>query len=491
MPVVDRQPSGPVFLKQSVCNGLAWTRIGASPGKLLLFCPIETKAREMDAKTLLACVAAERGHKAIVGDMVELRGLVPFMPRGVYLSKSIPDKMEKYFKRYKELGYAVTSWCEEGLVFLSREIYKKKMVSVGALAYTDLFFAWGENQAGAVVEKVPEAGSKIRRVGNPRMDLLRRPYREIYRKTAEERRSEYGEYLLFNTNFAAVNNVIGAEHAFQDSRKRGKIATEEDEEHYWRFFEHRRTIFEKMADLVADVSRKYPRTRILVRPHPSENHDTWRKVAAGLENVDVVYEGTVVPWLLGARAVIHNGCTTALEAYMLETPAIAYRPVIEEGMEFELPNSVSVEARSPEQVAEAIEFVTRKDEEYEQWRARAAEHLEAFITDVDGAFSSDRIVDELENYYGNKPVMAESRLYPLLRFGRHRLKQVLRRLRYRANRNDSERPVDRQHRQKFPDISADEISNLIARLRIESDRFEDVTVRPLRGTRRCFLVERC
>lgn len=467
-----------------------WVPPSRNVDSLLLYCPIETKAREMDAKTLLACVAAERGHKAIVGDMVELRGLVPFMPRGVYLSKSIPDKMEKYFKRFKELGYGVTSWCEEGLVFLSREIYKKKMVSVGALAYADIFFAWGENQARAVVEKAPEAGSKIREVGNPRMDLLRRPYREIYRKIAEQRRSQYGEYILFNTNFAAVNNVIGADHAFQDSKKRGKIVTEEDEEHYWRFFKHRRTIFERMADLVGDVSRRYPRTQILVRPHPSENHDTWREATAGLENVEVVYEGTVIPWLLGARTVIHNGCTTALEAYMLETPAIAYRPVVEEGMEFELPNSVSVAARDPEEVAEAIEFVTRKDEEYERWRARAEAHLEGYIADVHGAFSSDRIVDELERYYGDNPVAPESRLYPLFRFGKHRLKQVLRTLRYGANRNDGNRPVDRHRRQKFPDISTDEISEVIAQLRRESGRFEDVTVRPLRGTSRCFVIER-
>jgi len=207
---------------------------------LTLFCPVETKAREMDAKVLLACVGAERGHKVVIGEMVELRTIVPFLPRGVYISKSIPEKMEDYFERYKSLGYGVTAWCEEGLVFLSRDVYKRKMVSEGALRHCDLFFAWGENQAMAISEKVPFSQSRIRNVGNPRIDLLRPPYRGVYEPQADRLRTKYGNYILFNTNFAAVNNVIGREHEFLDSKKRGKIKTKEDEEHYWTFFGHRR-----------------------------------------------------------------------------------------------------------------------------------------------------------------------------------------------------------------------------------------------------------
>lgn len=477
----------------TILQGLsALPKVREGEDKLLLFCPIETKAREMDAKTLLGCVAAERGHKAIVGDMVELRGIVPFMPRGVYLSKSIPDKMEKYFRRYKDLGYGVTAWCEEGLVFLSREIYKKKMVSVGALRQADLFFAWGENQAVAVIEKAPDSRDKVRRVGNPRVDLLRPPYREIYREEAQRLRGRYGDYILFNTNFAAVNNVIGREHAFLDSKRRGKIVTSEDEDHYWKFFGHRHAIFEKMTELVREVSRARPERHIVVRPHPSENHDTWWRATEGLENVDVVYEGSVIPWLLGAAAVIHNGCTTAVEAYMLETPAIAYQPVVEEGLEFELPNKVSVEAQSPGEVLEALDFVAEKGEKYQEWRRAAARQLEHSIADAGGAFASDRIVDELERYYATNPVLPESRLYPLARLGKQRIKTLLRAVKHGVNgaRSQGDRPVDRHRRQKFPDISVQEIETLIAQLRRESGRFAGVTVTSLSGTDRCFLIEK-
>lgn len=469
-----------------------WANLGGKTDELFLFCPIETKVREMDAKTLLACVAAERGHKAIVGDMVELRDIVEFLPRGVYLSKSIPQKMERYFRRYKSLGYAVASWCEEGLVFLSKEDYQREKVSVGTLCHTDLFFAWGDKQARAIIEKVPESEGKVRRVGNPRMDLLQRPYRGIYQGEAERLRSTYGSFILFNTNFSVANHKIGTERAFLDSKKRGKFVTKEDEQHYWRFYEHRRAIFEKTIELVGIVSRSYPDRRIVLRPHPSENHETWKELTKELANVDVVFEGTVIPWLMAADVLIHSGCTTAVEAYFLETPAIVYRPVVREGYEFELPNNVSMQCSSSEDVLEMIAVGLDKGTEYHTWRLKAGECLSEYIDKLDGSCASDRIVDELESYYAKAPIIEEKRLYPVGRFVKRRVKDYLRSIRHGRSRKErnEDSTGEKYRRQKLPNLPVEEMEKLVADLREQSGRFERVHVRPLQGTHRCFIIER-
>ena len=53
-------------------------------------------------------------------------------------------------------------------------------------------------------------------------------------------------------------------------------------------------------------------------------------------------EGNVVPWLLACSMLIHNGCTTAVEGYILKRPVIAYVPLAG-GDDFAIdpPNSVS------------------------------------------------------------------------------------------------------------------------------------------------------
>lgn len=470
-----------------------WLRSGKDADKLLLFCPIETKAREMDAKVLLACVAAERGHKVVIGNMGELRSAVEFLPRGIYLSKSIPDSMERYFKRFKSLGYGVTAWCEEGLVFLSREDYRKKMVSRGTLHYADLFFAWGDNQARAVVEKVPESKDKIRCVGNPRIDMLRAPYRNVYAEDVERLRSTYGNYILFNTNFSIVNSMLGTQKEFLSFKERGKIRTKEDEERYWQHYEHKRAIFEAMGNLIGTVSEWYPDKRIIVRPHPSEDHETWKKITSPFENAEVVFEGTVIPWLMAADVLIHNGCTTAVEAYFLETPAIAYRPVVKDGYELELPNNVSIRASSDEEVREMISFALKRGDEYDRWHLMAETELEAHIPDPKGAYACDRIVDELEHYYAGSPIIPESSVLRRVRWGKHRTKELLRSVKNvrRSDRGKEQVRDEMYRRQKFPGISTTEIEQLITKLQRESGRFNSITVKPAKRMQRCFVVERC
>lgn len=458
--------------------------------ELFLFCPIETKAREMDAKVLLACVAAERGHKVIIGDMAELRGIVEFLPRGIYMSKSIPDKMERHFRRFKSLGYGVVAWCEEGLIFPSRKVYARKMVSEGALEYTDLFFAWGENQVCAVLEKAPASRNKIRSVGNSRIDVLRRPFRGIYRKEAERLRATYGDYILFNTNFAIANNVLGTQGAYESSKKRGKIKTQEAEEYYWEYFAHRKAIFEKTVELVGAVSAAYPERRIIIRPHPSENHETWKNVTSSLKNVDVVFEGSAIPWLLGTNVLIHSGCTTAVEAYFLDVPSISFRPLIREGYELELPNDVSIQAHNIDDVVAKIESVCSKKNDYVRWKKEAGRKLKLYVENADGLYASDCIVEELERHYAEAPIVPEPAFYPILRLWTHRAKELLRVVKYgRQYMKERRLRYERKYRrQKLPDLSADEMRCLIDALKRESGRFAGVNIEALEGTRRCFVV---
>ena len=69
--------------------------------------------------------------------------------------------------------------------------------------------------------------------------------------------------------------------------------------------------------MVRVLSQQHRDHQIIIRPHPSESHDPWRQLAAELPNVSVVYEGNVAEWLLAAELLIHNNCTTGVEAYLL------------------------------------------------------------------------------------------------------------------------------------------------------------------------------
>lgn len=74
--------------------------------------------------------------------------------------------------------------------------------------------------------------------------------------------------------------------------------------------------------MLPTLSKQFSDYTIIVRPHPSELIDTWIDAANGLDNVKVIREGAVGPWIQGSEFIIHNGCTTAIESYLLEKPVI-------------------------------------------------------------------------------------------------------------------------------------------------------------------------
>ena len=114
-------------------------------------------------------------------------------------------------------------------------------------------------------------------------------------------------------------------------------------------------MFNAFRELIPDLARRLPDVAIVIRPHPSERAETWEHLVAGFPQVSVAQHGNVVAWLLASQGLIHNGCTTAVEAYQLGRPALAYRPVCSEHYDHPLPNGISLSAGSLDQVVDWVQ----------------------------------------------------------------------------------------------------------------------------------------
>jgi hypothetical protein len=149
--------------------------------------------------------------------------------------------------------------------------------------------------------------------------------------------------VLINTNFSFVNHF---DPAFYDSADLpdGVVA-------------HKRALFGHFLDLVPALARAIAPAMLVVRPHPSESHTPWQAAADGLANVAVVAEGSVVPWLIAAKAVVHNGCTSAVEAAILQRPVVAFQPIADPDFDLELPNRLSLACRDRQDVLAAVAAV--------------------------------------------------------------------------------------------------------------------------------------
>ncbi len=338
-----------------------------STANSLLLIPVENQVRELDPKLLLACVAAQRGFASIVGSRREMEFNIDSFPSAIYLSKSMTIRSLLFFRIARRFGHKIVAWDEEALVHLPAKTYFSRRLDASAIKHVLSLFAWGQDNV-ELWRQYPHLpkDTPIHAVGNPRGDMLRTEIRAYYEEDAEALRRVYGDFILVNTNFNHVNafgpdiNLFIPAKKPGDKARFGRAARGMSREYAKGLSEHKHAVFSRFKDLIPSLEQAFPRHTIIVRPHPTEDHQVYKDIAARCRHVQVTNEGNVVPWLMAAKALVHNGCTTAVEAYVMNVPAISYRASINEDYDdgfYRLPNGLSHECFDLEEVMQTLEKI--------------------------------------------------------------------------------------------------------------------------------------
>jgi len=440
-----------------------------APASILL--PVEVQSRELDAKLLLACVAAENGHTVFFGCRTRLHRMAHRLPTSIYLGKGLTKRALKGFDAMGALGHTVMAWDEEGLVYMTPDMYRRRKLAADTLARPDVLFAWGEDNAEIWRDTEGYRGQPIVVSGNARADMMRPELRSYNAAAADRLRERFGRFVLVNSAFGGVNHWVpsmsGSVESDGSPLPPELFGTTRDPA----MNAHRRRLFEAFLAMLGPLADALgPDRCIVVRPHPSESPDAWLAAAGRRANIRVLHEGPIIPWLLAAEAVVHNGCQTGLEAFLLDRPTIAYRPYVHEVYELFLPNLLSTKADTFDELADLLTasgpLAASKDE------ART-DLMRRYVAGMDGPFASERIVEAL----GSAAMTARPAPWGRLRETvRARARGVRRALGIASGQKNGH---ESYLAHIFPDLSVADLEGRIDRLGAATGRFAGVRVEPL------------
>jgi hypothetical protein len=220
----------------------------------------------------------------------------------------------------------------------------------------------------------------------------------------------------------------------------------------------------------------------VVRPRPTESHDVYRRIAAECRRVKVTNEGNVVPWLLSAKALIHNGCTTGVEAFEMRVPALSYRATVNETYDsgfYRLPNALSHNCFSFDELRDNLQRIvagTLGAPDGENRRDLVRHHLAA----QDGPLACERVVDVLEQITSDQARPLSQAVFR--RFERWLTSQGLHVVRSVKSMlpGSHNRPEFQRHR--YPGLPLEEVSERLVRFqRLLGDRTR-LAVEPITAT---------
>jgi len=450
-----------------------------------LIVPVETQVRELDAKLLLSCVAAERGFPVMIGSRTFLHFQVASIPRGVYLAKSMRSLSIRMFKIMRQLGHEIVAWDEEVLIHPPPDTYFTRRLSPEATQYVSHLFAWGQENV-ELLRQYPDLPEEtpIHITGNPRGDMLRAEMYPYFEGEVERLRDIYGDFILINTNFPDINAFTPTLNLFlpaedpQEEPKFGQAGLGMSREFAEGLRDHKQAILDEFTQLIPALEQAFPELTIVVRPHPSENDKIYHDLAQRCERVRVTNEGNIIPWLLAMKVMIHNGCTTGVEAYALRVPAVTYQATVNDLYDYEfqgLANLLSHQCFNFEelQVTLAQIFAGKLGPPDGKERKDLMDH---YLAAQEGPLACERIIDVLEeNGYGEKQP-------PNIQIGDYAQGWINNKLRTAVKQVNMRRPGPNSklayHDRRFPEISVQEIEKKIARFGQLLNRFDTIHVEP-------------
>lgn len=307
--------------------------------------PIETTARELDFKIMMSIMLSEKNRIIYVGDQQIIRTLSKILKGGVFYGKHLFGKPmfsdKVYYERLKNRNFKVIHLNEEGAVWPGSEneweYLMKQSERPSVLDSDDFMAVWGQWQKD-FDESYEKVKTNIKVAGHPRFDLYSKKYREYFSDEIKSITDKYSDYILVNTAFSYANNgEDGVNFIFKPTIS---YDAKDIKHRKYRFTRWKNQMFSvaDLVDLINKISLKYPDKNIILRPHPSENTQYYKDIFQNVNNVFVVYSGAVAPWILGCKLLIHNGCTTAIEATLAGKPVINYSTNGDEDFDIYLAN---------------------------------------------------------------------------------------------------------------------------------------------------------
>jgi len=380
-----------------------------------IYIPIEIKVRELEGRLLLALAAAERGHTVIVGEKKDTIGLATkgLLPPGLVHLKSITphDSMKNMLSKLNKNGHAVTVQDEEsGLLDETYDTFARLRFSEETIKAVDKVLAWGHYDLRSLKQFYSSQSKKIVVTGSPRVDFWRKDFAEYYSDHTESKDLAGKPYIMVVSNFGGPLNVNRFWNVMARLNKAGYFEREEGrEKHDYENAAYQTRLIGEFVFMIRGLKKRFLDHNILVRPHPVESVEGWEKLIGNVPGVHVKREGTISPWIRHAKAIIHNGCTSAMEAAISGQNRIAYRPIPHE-IERKIPNKVSLNAFSEKELHQFLEGMLngrdlhKEDDHYTE--------IQKIIHDrfavTNGKLATDRIVDVWDDIAQQKGLLNTS-----------------------------------------------------------------------------------
>lgn len=360
---------------------------------------VDNPLRDLDGLVLLAERLGRRGVEAVLVPMYaqgfDVLALRPAMVLANYVRPNNVDLL----RLYRAAGVRVGVLDTEGAAGKSAEDYARLAARLPLAGLVDLYCLWGENQRAAMLREGSVPATILRATGCPRFDFCAPPWREALLPVEGPT-----SYILVNTNFPTANPRFstGSRREARAMRQVGFDAAFAEQ-----FIADARRSLARVIETVDRLAARWPGEQFVLRPHPFENIRAYDALLSR-PNVRLRQEGTSLQWIRSAKMLIHQNCSTAIEAVMMGREPVSLEWFNTPALLVPGSRRVSRNANSPEELEHIVESLLagRPGPLTADQQTARRELVEGLFGPADGRSServADAVVDVLSGPTAGRP----------------------------------------------------------------------------------------
>ncbi len=280
--------------------------------KPTIFLTIEIKSREFIPKCFLAYQLIKKGFRVYMGSNLTIDLALKKSEPAIIFHKSSWVKNSKY---YKALGHKFIFMDEEGGITTPRSLVKKyckERYKDVAKENTDIIFFPNKRFYKNAKKLKNLRGVKLFISGWPRVDLWNKKYEYLYKFKINKIKKKYGNFYLFISSFGLTSyksyhqRLNNPNLFFDKSIIKGTYK-----------------YFQKNVKFLKDLSVSMKNNdKIILRPHPNEKIHEWERIFSKYDNINIVRNDDITPWLYAANSLLQSGSTATTQAALLGKKSI-------------------------------------------------------------------------------------------------------------------------------------------------------------------------
>ena len=323
-----------------------------------IYIQTEISSREADSNLLKAIIAANKGGKVVISNFETIKFLLEknLLKAGIFHTKSLVHNQKKYefIKFLSKKGFKITSIDEENGIIKDKKSFKnfiETRFTEESLKYADKIFCWGREEYEHLTYHFPIFKDKFLLTGSSRLDMWKKNFQFYWHTDFNHKEKK----VLISLNFSLVNGVKSYEKILEELKMSGYFSRsnkyfDELEEIY----KMTKKNFELFKEMIVFLAQNLKEVNIVVRPHPVEKKQIWVDLLKNFKNVTIDNNENFNTSLYSANILIHNSCTTAFQAALVEKKIFCYSPLNENIDHGRIANSLGEKIFSKEDLLQKI-----------------------------------------------------------------------------------------------------------------------------------------